>query len=48
MATLEVGGQELLAVGNYTAAADAGIADAEASAGVIVSGPLPLPYSLPD
>jgi folate-binding protein YgfZ len=40
------GGQELLAVGNFTAtqAAEPG----EAAPGVVVDGPLPLPYSLPE
>jgi tRNA-modifying protein YgfZ len=41
-------GQEVLAVGNY--AADDAVPDAAAAeaAGVAVSGPLPLPYALPD
>ncbi|HUQ09542.1 MAG TPA: hypothetical protein VM146_04440 [Steroidobacteraceae bacterium] len=45
------GGQELLAVGNYLAAATVDTSDAQEpapSAGVVeVSGPLPLPYELP-
>ncbi len=48
VAALDGGGQELLAVGNYSAVPDdAGNKDPEAGAGVMVSGPLPLPYSLP-
>jgi tRNA-modifying protein YgfZ len=40
------GGQELLAVGNFSAAesAEAG----EAAPGAVLDGPLPLPYSLPE
>jgi folate-binding protein YgfZ len=50
VAALDGGGQELLAVGNYSAAADdaTGTHEAGAGADTTVSGPLPLPYSLPD
>jgi len=41
------GRQELLAVGNFGPVADAA-ADPQAADGVIVDGPLPLPYSLPE
>jgi tRNA-modifying protein YgfZ len=43
-------GQELLAVGRFGIAGGAATADAEAgtAAAVAVSGPLPLPYSLPE
>ncbi|HEX6398617.1 MAG TPA: tRNA-modifying protein YgfZ, partial [Steroidobacteraceae bacterium] len=41
------GRQELLAVGNYGPAGEA-VADMETGGGVIVEGPLPLPYSLPE
>ena len=40
------GGEELLAVGNFAATAEAA-AETPAAGGVIVDGPLPLPYSLP-
>jgi len=40
------GGQELLAVGNFTAAETA--EGGAAAAGIVVDGPLPLPYHLPD
>jgi len=40
------GGEELLAVGNFAAMAEAA-AETPAAGGVIVDGPLPLPYSLP-
>jgi hypothetical protein len=43
--------QEILAVGNFSAGPEPAPALAEAggdSAGVEVSGPLPLPYSLPE
>jgi folate-binding protein YgfZ len=50
VATLDGGGQEVLAVGNYSPAAEDAAANAAAGtgAGVVVSGPLPLPYSLPE
>jgi folate-binding protein YgfZ len=41
------GGQEILAVGNYVAAAD-DPAPNDGGATVLVEGPLPLPYSLPE
>ena len=43
----EQGRQELLAVGNFGPLAD-GPSDAEAAGGIIVDGPMPLPYPLPD
>lgn len=46
-APLESGGQELLAVGSFVPNADEAAAPAAADARVTVSGPLPLPYSLP-
>jgi folate-binding protein YgfZ len=39
--------QEILAVGNFAAAVEPDTG-ADADGGIIVSGPLPLPYSLPD
>lgn len=45
VASLPEGGQEILAVGNFVA----GVAPAPADAGgVVVRGPLPLPYALPE
>jgi len=41
------GRQELLAIGNFGPVAEAA-ADPQAADGVIVDGPLPLPYSLPE
>jgi tRNA-modifying protein YgfZ len=41
------GRQELLAVGNFGAAAEA-TPEVEAAGGVTVEGPLPLPYALPE
>jgi folate-binding protein YgfZ len=43
----EQGRQELLAIGNFAPGA-AGAMEAEAAAGIVVEGPLPLPYSLPE
>jgi folate-binding protein YgfZ len=50
VAPLEAGGQEVLAVGTYSAApgAIAAPADAGDGAGIPLEGPLPLPYSLPE
>lgn len=42
------GGQELLAVGNFSALTDTAEPPASADAGIEVSGPLPLPYALPE
>jgi tRNA-modifying protein YgfZ len=47
-APLESGGQELLAVGTFVPNADEAAAAAATDAQVVVSGPLPLPYSLPE
>jgi folate-binding protein YgfZ len=49
VAALAGGGQELLAVGNYSVTPDdTASIEAGAGAGVVVGGPLPLPYSLPN
>jgi folate-binding protein YgfZ len=47
-ASLESGGQELLAVGTFVPNADEAAAPVATDAQITVSGPLPLPYSLPD
>jgi folate-binding protein YgfZ len=51
VAALEDGGQEVLAVGNFAKASDEAAAlpgpDGDKT-GVLLQGPLPLPYSLPD
>ncbi len=51
----DAGGQEVLAVGNYAATAEEGAppvvapaATTDSGAGIVVGGPLPLPYSLPE
>ncbi len=41
-------GEELLAVGNFTAGDAPAAADGTAAAGPLVTGPLSLPYSLPE
>jgi len=41
-------GDELLAVGNFTAGEASAAGDGTATAGPLVTGPLPLPYSLPE
>ncbi len=43
----EQGRQELLAIGTFGPGA-AGTTEAEATGGIVVEGPLPLPYSLPE
>ncbi len=43
----EQGRQELLAIGTFGPGAG-GATEAEATGGIVVEGPLPLPYSLPD
>ena len=43
----EQGRQELLAIGTFGPDA-AGATEADAAGGIVVEGPLPLPYSLPD
>jgi folate-binding protein YgfZ len=50
VAPLEAGGQEVLAVGKFSAAPEdvAAPADPGDGAGVALEGPLPLPYSLPE
>ena len=45
--TVDDGGQELLAVGNFASSSEDSTAEAPAGV-VVVSGPLPLPYSLPE
>jgi folate-binding protein YgfZ len=55
VATLADGSQELLAVGNFSAAAEGEAASASSNSAVVtepaavaVSGPLPIPYELPE
>ena len=48
VASLPDGTQELLAVGNFSAAESEAVPADSAATGVAVSGPLPLPYILPD